>query len=368
MNIGIPKERQPSEFRVGLPPAGVGQLVAMGQRVYIESGAGEGAGFQDDDYARVGGDIVYSGEEVFVRADLVVKIARPTVEEGDWIRPEQTIMGLLHLNAASPAEVEALLAKKVTALAYERVQQADGTFPIMKPLSQIGGRMAATLAARLLQNDSGNRGVLIGGVPGVPPADVVVIGVGTAGFNAARAFLGLGAQVTLIDKSLRRLQEIESLLPDHAVSMLANQHTMERAFSYADVIVGAVRIPGSRAPQIISRELLSMMKPGGLFIDLSIDEGGCAVTSRPTTHRDPTFTAEGVVHCCIPNLPSVVARTSCHALLNAAWPYIEQLVSQGPDQALEDNEGLANAVMVRAGEAVQYRPVSYSEGTENESL
>lgn len=362
MNIGIPKERQPSEFRVGLPPAGVSQLVALDQVVYVENGAGERAGFMNDDYERAGAKIVYSGEEVYGRADLILKVARPVLKELEWVRPNQAIMGFLHLNAAGPQEIEPLLQKEITALAYEQIRRSDGSYPVMKPLSQIGGRMAATLAARLLQNDSGSRGVLLGGIPSVPPADVVILGVGTAGTNAAQAFLGLGAQVTLLDVNLERLQAAEASLPHRAVSMLANLHTLQRCFSFADVVIGAVRVPGSRAPQVVTRQLLRQMKPGALFIDLSIDEGGCAVTSRPTTHAVPTFTEEGVIHCCIPNLPSAVARTSCHAILNAAWPYLEMIVKEGLEQALEQEQSLANGIMVRGGETVQLRPVSYSEG------
>lgn len=364
MYIGIPKERQPSEYRVGLPPAGVGQIAALGHKVFVENGAGQGAGFANEDYERAGAGIVYSGEEVYGRADLILKVSRPLVEEMEWVRPRQTILGLLHLNAASPQLVQLLLEKQVTALAYEQVRTEAGAFPVMKPLSQIGGWMTATLAARLLQNDSGNRGVLLGGVPSVPPAEVVILGAGTAGSNAARAFLGLGAQVTLLDKDLSRLQAVEANLPHRAVTMLANSHTLQRALSFADVVVGAVRVPGSRAPQIVSRELLAAMRPGALIIDLSIDEGGCAVTSRPTTHHSPTFIEEGVVHCCIPNLPSAVARTSAYAILNAAWPYIQLMVSEGIEPALEQEIALANAVMMRAGQSVNFRPVSYSEGTE----
>ncbi|MFP3855438.1 MAG: alanine dehydrogenase, partial [Anaerolineales bacterium] len=290
--------------------------------------------------------------------------ARPTQQEMVWIRSGQTLLGFLHLNAAPKQEVKPLLEKKITALAYERMQDQEGRYPVLEPLSQIGGRMAATLAARLLQNDSGSRGVLLGGVPGVPPAEVVILGCGTAGANAARAFLGLGAQVTLLDKDLQRLRSLECGLPSRPVTMLSNPHTLQTAFSFADVVVGAVRVPGSRAPVIVTRELLAAMKPGALFIDLSIDEGGCAVTSRPTSHETPTFIEEGVMHCCIPNLPSAVARTSSHAFQIAAWPFVESIITKGVDTALQEDEGMAKGAMVQNGEAVSYRPVNYLEEVE----
>lgn len=367
MQIGIPRERQPSEFRVGLPPTGVRLLSELGHAVYLEQGAGEGAGFEDAEYRSVGAQVVYSGEEVYGRAKLILKFSRPGRAEIDWVQAGQAILGYLHLNAAPEDEVAALLERGVTALGYERIAAPDGSNPVLRPLSQIGGRMAATLAARLLQNDSGSRGVLLGGVPGVPPAEVVVIGVGVAGENAARAFLGLGAQLTLLDKSLQRLQHLEGALLGRPVTMLANPHTIATACSYADVVIGAVRVPGSRPPVVVTRSILRQMKPGALFIDLSIDEGGCAETSRPTTHGAPTYLEEGVVHCCIPNLPSAVARTSSHAFLTAAWPYLERICQEGLEAVIEADEGVENAVMIRQGKPVHYRPVRYGDRPQADS-
>ncbi len=361
MDIGIPKERQPSEYRVGLSPSGVRLLTELGHTVYFERSAGEGAGFRDSEYRSAGGQVVYSGEEAYGRSELMLKFSRPARDEISWVRRGQLILGYLHLNAAPKDEVEALLERGVTALAYERILGPDGTNPVLTPLSQIGGRMAATLAAKLLQNDSGSRGVLLSGVPGVPPAEVVIIGAGVAGSNAAQSFLALGAQVTLLDVRLKVLQRLDCTLPGQPVTMLANPHTIATACSYADVVVGAVRTPGSRPPVVLERKTLRSMKRGALFIDLSIDEGGCAETSRPTTHQDPTYVEEGVVHCCIPNLPSAVARTSCHAFLTAGWPYLERIVEEGLAAVVADDSGVAKAVMIRGGEPVHYRPIRYGE-------
>lgn len=357
MNIGVPSERQPGEYRVGLPPAGARLLTQMGHEVYVERGAGQGAGFDDEDYRQVGATVVYSGEEAYGRADLVLKIARPTLDEAEWLRPGGSLFGYLHLNAAQQAEVRPLMDKGITALAYERVLDEQGEAPLLRPLSQIGGRMAAQVAARLLQNDSGSRGVLLGGVPGVAPAEVVIIGVGVVGENAAWAFAGVGAQLTLLDTDLGRLQRVEHTLPVRPVTMLANDHTIAQACSYADVVVAAVRVPGDRAPVIISRETLRRMKPGALFLDLSIDEGGCAETSRPTSHGSPTYVEEGVVHCCIPNLPGAVARTATHAFQSAAWPFLAAVVERGLEAVIEERPGVANAVMLHGGKPVNYRPL-----------
>lgn len=358
MNIGVPRERRQGEYRVGLSPTGVRLLAARGQNVYIERGAGQGAGFEDDEYRQAGGTVVYSGEEAYGRADLVLKIARPTRDEAAWLRPESALFGYLHLSAAPAAEVEPLMSKRITALGYERVLDESGSAPLLKPLSQIGGRMAAQIAARLLQNDSGSRGVLLAGVPGVPPAEVAIIGVGVVGENAAWAFAAFGAQVTLLDRDLGRLQEVERALPNRPVTMLANPHTIANACSYADVVIGAVRIPGARAPIVLTRRILRGMKRGALFLDLSIDEGGCSETSRPTSHSQPTYVEEGVVHCCIPNLPGTVARTSTHAFQTAAWPFLSRVVDEGLEAVVESDPGVANAIMLRQGDAVHYRPLS----------
>ena len=353
MNIGIPKERRPSEYRVGLTPAGVQLLTVDGHSCFVERGAGLGAGFRDEAYVDAGARIVYSGEEVFGRADLLLKVSRPTMEELEWLLPQQALMAYLYLPSARPEKLQALLDKSITAVAYESIRLEDGTLPVLKPLSQIGGRMAAQVAAMLSQNNFGGRGVLLGGVPGVPPAEVVILGAGVVGENAAQAFLGMGAHVTLLDQSLERLQALEAALSGRVVTLVSHAFNLERVCRFADIIVGAVHVPGERAPVLLTRALLGTMRPGAVFIDLSIDEGGCAETSRPTTHADPVFVEEGVLHCCIPNLPGVVARTATHAFLNAAWPFIRQIANLGPADAIAGDPALRRGVATHRGEILR---------------
>jgi alanine dehydrogenase len=349
MYIGIPKECRAGEHRVGLTPAGVRLLTELGHVCYVERGAGLAAGFSDEAYLNSGGRFVYSGEEVYRRSELILKIARPTRPEIDWLVPEQTLLGFLYLPAAHPDKVQALIDKRITAVAYEQILTLDGQLPVLRPFSQIGGRMAAQMAAHLSQNDSGGRGVLLGGVPGVPPAEVVIIGAGVVGENAARAFLGMGAQVTLLDQDLGRLQQLSSQLNGRVVTLLAHPYNISRVSVFADVIVGAVHVPAERVPIVIPDHVVKSMRPGAILLDLSIDEGGCAETSRPTTHEDPTYIRHGVIHCCIPNLPSVVARTATHAFQNAAWPYIEAIAQHGYLRARDQIPALAPAAAVQLG-------------------
>ncbi len=360
MNIGIPKECRPDEFRVGISPVGVRMLRGAGHPCFVEAGAGTGAGFTDEQYRQAGATIVHTAEEVWRRADLALKVSRPTMQEIDWLQPGKALMGYLYLAAAHPGKVDLLLEKSISAVAYEQIQLADGSLPVLKPLSQIGGRMAAQVAAHLLQNDAGGHGKLLGGVPGVPPAEVVVIGAGVAGEAAARAFLGMGAHVTVLDRELARLQTLDEALSGRLVTVVAHPFHVARAAEYADVVVGAVMVPGERSPHVLTRAMLRKMKPGALFIDLSIDQGGCAETSRPTTHEAPTYVENGVVHCCIPNLGGVVARTSTHAFLNAAAPWIERVVVQGVEEAAQADPALACGVVTHAGELRNFRRVSFT--------
>lgn len=349
MYIGIPKERRPYEFRVGLSPAGVRALTARGHTVVVEHNAGLGAGFRDEDYEAAGARIVYSPQEVFGRADLLLKVSRPLYEEITWMRPETVLMGLLHLPSARRNKIDLLLEKGITAIAYEQIQRDDGTKPVLKPMSQIGGSMAAQVAARLLQNNHGGKGILLGGLPGVPPAEVVIIGAGVVGTWATRAFLGLGAHVTVLDIDDAALERIYYAFPG-IVTMQATPYNIARAVGYADVVVGAVLMPGQRAPIVVTREMVRSMKPRAVILDISIDEGGCVETSRPTTHEHPTFVEEGVIHYCVPNMPGVVARTATHALVGAALPYILQVVDLGLEEALARVPELERAVNTHRGE------------------
>jgi alanine dehydrogenase len=361
VNIGIPKERRPFEYRTGLSPAGVRLLTEAGHTCYAERGTGLGSGFSDEEFVRSGAKIVYSSEEAYGRAQLVLKVSRPTDREMEWLVPGAALMGYLNMAIADPSKIDTLLRKQITAIAYEQIQLADGSLPVLKPLSQIGGRMAAHLAAELLQNNHGSNGVLLGGVAGVAPAEVVVIGGGVVGENAARAFVGLGAHVTVLDKDLARLQELAQLMGDRIVTMVSHPFNIERACAFADVVVGAVLVAGERTPVVLTRAVLKKMKPGSVFVDLSIDHGGCAETSRPTSHDVPSYVEEGIVHACIPNLPGVVARTATHAFLNAAWPYILALASLGLDAAIEADPALALGVNTHRGEVRNLKMVQYEK-------
>lgn len=349
MNIGIPKEHRLAEFRVGLSPAGVEMLVQHGHTVYVEHDAGAGAGFADREYQDAGAIIVYSSHEVFGRAGLLLKIARPTQDEIEMMTPGTVLMGLLHLASTRQERIEALLKNKITSIAYEEIREVDGNLPVLRSLSQIGGLMTAQIAARLMQSNYGGKGILLGGVVGVPPAEVVILGAGTAGTCAAKAFLGLGAHVTVLDKNLEPLQHIHERFPQ-VVTMISTRRNIERVCSYADVMIGAVLVSGERSPIVLSRENLKAMKPRSLFIDLSIDQGGCAETSRPTTHDQPTYIEEGVIHFCVPNIPSLAARTATHAFVNAAVPYILNVANLGAEEAMKQFPAIERAVNTHQGE------------------
>ncbi len=349
MNICIPKERRPFEFRVGLSPSGVEALCLNGHKVFVESSAGLGAGYADKNYEEAGARIVYSVDEVFGRADVLLKIARPTDQEMDWLQPNTMIMGLLHMASARRSKVDTLLKDKITAIAYEQIQEKDGSLPILRPFSQIGGAMAAQVAARLLQSDQGGRGILLGGIPGVPPAEVVILGGGTTGMYASRAFVGCGAHVTVLDKDMNALQRVSQCSASIA-TMPSTERNIAKAVEFADVLIGAVLVSGERAPLLVTREMVKAMKPRSVIIDISIDQGGCVETSRPTTHDQPTFVEFGVVHYCVPNMPGVVARTATNGFVNVALPYILDIVNLGLDDAIKKNPAIEFGVNTYKGE------------------
>ena len=351
MIIGIPKEMRPFEYRVGLNPAGVEILVQHGHQMYVEHDAGVGAGFRDNEYESAGARIVYSGEEIFARADLVLKVSRPLRSELDWLKPGATLTGLLHLASTRRDKIEVLLEKKITSIAYEQIQLPDGSLPLLRPFSQIGGSMAAQVAARLLQNNWGGKGILLGGVPGVPPAEVLILGSGIVGTYATQAFLGLGAHVTVIGDDITGLQKISDRFPG-IVTMISTKRNIERATTYADVVVGAVLVTGERTPILVTREMIRAMKPRSVIIDVSIDQGGCFETSRPTTHDQSTFVDEGVLHYCVPNMPGVVARTATHAFVNAAMRYLTRMADDGIDAAIANDPALEMGVNTHQGRLV----------------
>ena len=335
MNIGIPKESRPFEYRVGLSPAGVEILSQSGHQVFVEHEAGVTVGFSDEDYEKAGARLVYSTQEAFGRADLLLKVARPVQEELDWLRPGTILAGFLHLASTQQDKIDILLEKNITSIAYEQIEAPDGSLPVLRPFSQIGGAMAAQIAARLLQNNWGGKGILMGGMPGVPPAEIVILGAGVVGTYATQMCIGMGAHVTVIDHNLAALQRLWDRFPN-IVTKMSTKRNIERSVIYADVLIGAVLSPGQRAPILVTREMVRSMKPRSVIMDISIDEGGCVETSRPTTHEHPIFTEEGVLHYCVPNIPGAVARTATHAFVNSAMPYITQIAALGPEAILSN--------------------------------
>jgi alanine dehydrogenase len=354
MNIGVPRERRADEHRVGLTPAVVGRLVAAGHTCSIEKNAGLGAGYADLDYEKAGGRIVYSGEEAYGRATLVCKVSKPTEEEVHWLNDGAILMGFLHLAAGQREKIEALLAKHVTAIAYETIQAEDGSLPVLSPLSRLAGMMLPQVAGTLLQNDRGGKGILLSGLPGLAPAEVAILGAGTFGTAAARAFMGLGAHVKVLDHDLARLQALEDHLgySSHPVLMVAYESNIRKAVSFADVFVGAIHVPGAKSPVVVTRDMIQTMKPRSVVMDIAIDQGGCIETSRPTTHRDPTFIAENVIHYCVPNMTSVVARSASQMLNNAAGPFVSAVADHGLEAALALHPALTRGVATHQGRVI----------------
>lgn len=353
--FGVPKEVRDLEMRVGLTPAGVLALTQAGHTVYVERTAGIRAGFQDEDYRRAGAEIAYSTAELYGRSDIIAKITRPTAEEYPYYHPNQVIFSFLHLTVASPDLFQALAHQQITAIAYEMITEADGhhpdgRHPVLLPASEIAGRMAPLIAGHYLRSDLNGPGILLGGIPGVPPAAVVILGGGVLGRNAARAFQGLGAEVVVLDRSVQVLRELESLLPGRVTTMFANTFNIQRAAHFADVLVGAVYVPGSRAPILVSREMVRGMRDGAVIIDFAIDEGGCVETSRPTTLRDPTYIAEGVIHHCVPNVTAACARTTSYAVTNAALPYLLAVGRSPFPEALAHEPALKSGVNLYQGQ------------------
>jgi alanine dehydrogenase len=352
MEYGIPKEVRDLENRVGLTPAGVAVLVQAGHTVYVEAGAGVGAGFRDVIYTEAGAHLVYSPEEVYGRSDAVVKVTRPTAQEQAHFREGQIIFSYLHLAVSSPDLIRTLIDKKITAVAYEMIQENDGSLPVLLPMSEIAGRLAPVIAGQLLTTTAGGRGTLLSGIPGVPPAEVVIIGAGMLGTNAARGFLGAGSQVTMLDSSVRQLQRADDLLQGRITTMVATEYNLKRTTQYADVVVGAVLLPGRRAPIVVTREMVANMRRRAVLIDFSIDQGGCVETSRPTTLRNPTFIEEGVIHYCVPNLTASVARTTSHAITNAAVPYMLAMANFAEE--MDEHPALARGVNLYEGRVAHH--------------
>ena len=352
MNFGVPKEVREQENRVGLTPAGVYALTVAGHAVFIEHNAGTGAGFTDDHFRAQGGEIVYSADEVYGRAEVIAKVTRLTANEHALLRDKQTVLSFLHLAVASPDLLQALRAQSITAVAYEMIEARDGSHPVLLTASQVAGRMAPIIAGEVLSSTQGGRGILLSGIAGVPPAAIVILGAGVLGESAARAFLGLGAQVTVLDRSPERLQLIEENFSGRVTTLFSTAYNLNRVVEFADVLIGAVMMPGQRAPILVTRAMVKKMRARSAILDLSIDQGGCFETSRPTTHRNPTFVEEGVIHYCVPTILSRVARTASHAMLNASLPFLYEIGQLGIEEAIRQNPALKRGINTWHGKLV----------------
>src|SRR6266852_2455614 len=349
MRIGVPKEIKVHEYRVGLVPAGVRELVGSGHEVLVETGAGNGIGVDDAQYKAAGASIASAAAEVFERADLVVKVKEPQPAECAMLRPGQVLFTYLHL-AADPVQAKGLMKSGATAIAYETVTAPNGSLPLLTPMSEVAGRMSIQVGAASLQKANGGFGILLGGVPGVPPAKVVILGGGVAGTHAAEMAVGLRADVTVVDRSVDRLRELSAIFGSQLKTVYSTAHAIEELVRDADLVIGAVLIAGAAAPKLVTRAMVKTMKPGAVLVDIAIDQGGCFETSRPTTHAEPTYVLDGVIHYCVTNMPGAVPRTSTFALTNATLPYVRALADHGWRQAIANDPGLARGLNVHAGE------------------
>jgi len=360
VKIGCPKEIKVHEYRVGLVPAGVRELVAAGHQVLIESGAGAGIGIGDDAYRAAGAGVQPDAKSVFDAAELIVKVKEPQLPECEMLRRGQVLFTYLHL-AADAAQAKALAKSGATAIAYETVTAPDQSLPLLTPMSEVAGRMSIQVGATALQKANGGFGVLLGGVPGVAPARVVILGGGVAGTNAAQMAVGLGAHVTIVDRSLRRLRELDAQFGNTIETAYSTTESIERLVTQADLVIGAVLVTGAAAPKLVTRDMVRRMEKGAVLVDISIDQGGCFETSKPTTHADPTYVVDGVVHYCVTNMPGAVPRTSTFALTNATIPYVRALADLGWRMAHERDAGFAAGLNVHDG-AITHEAVARALG------
>jgi alanine dehydrogenase len=351
VKIGVPKETKTHEYRVGLTPAGVRELVLHGHQVLIERDAGIGIGSGDDAYRGAGADVVENAAAVFKGADLIVKVKEPQPPEIAMLRQGQVLFTYLHLAADRP-QTMALIQSGAICIAYETVTDRTGALPLLAPMSEVAGRMSVQVGAHCLEREPGGAGILLGGVPGVMPAKVVVLGGGVAGTNAARMAVGLEASVTILDKSLIRLKELDLQFGPRATTLFATAEAIEQSVLAADLVIGAVLVPGDAAPRLVTRDMVRRMRPGSVLVDIAIDQGGCFETSRPTTHASPTYVEEGVVHYCVTNMPGAVARTSTFALTNATLPFVLALADKGARRALAEDQHLCNGLNIHSGVVV----------------
>jgi alanine dehydrogenase len=348
MIVGVPKEIKTDEYRVAMIPVGVEELTRAGHTVLIQAGAGQGSGIADEDYSRHGAEIVAEAADVWRRSDMIVKVKEPLPAEWPLLRRGQIVFTYFHF-AADEKLTRTILQSGITAVAYETIRDARGTLPLLTPMSEVAGRMSIQEGAKYLEKPFEGRGILLGGVPGVLPANVVILGGGVVGTNAAKVAAGLGANVTVLDINLDRLRYLDDVMPKNVTTLYNHRHNLLDSLVKADLVVGAVLIPGAKAPRLVRREDLKRMNPGSVIIDVAIDQGGCVETARATTHSDPTYIVDGVLHYCVANMPGAVGRTSTYALTNVTLPYATQIAKKGLDRAVRDNQALAEGVNVREG-------------------
>ncbi len=360
MVIGVPKEVKTGEKRVAMTPQGVDALVSHRHRVLIEKGAGEGSGFSDKEYEKAGAEILDNVEELWGEAEMVVKVKEPLESEYRFLRPGQVLFTYLHL-AANPSLTNKLLESRIIGIGYETVQEKNGSLPLLRPMSEIAGRASVLAGGMCLEKRHGGRGVLLCGASGVPPAKIVIIGAGVVGANACKVAVGMGARVSILDVQPEKLSYLHDITQGHITTFISNRMTIGEEILDADLVIGAVLIPGAKPPILVSRKMLRRMKPGSAVVDVSVDQGGCFETTRPTTHEDPIYIEEGIVHYCVTNIPGSYPRTSTFALTNATFPYILQIADQGYERAFKDNEGLRRGLNVIDGKIV-YAGVAESLG------
>ncbi len=361
MKIGLPKEIKDNEYRVGLTPAGVQALVGDGHTVYVQKTAGEGSGFKDEQYVKAGGQLLDTADEIWQTGDMIVKVKEPVAPEYPRMRENQLLFTYLHL-APELELTKQMLDRKVTGVAYETIT-ANGRLPLLTPMSEVAGRMSVQVGATYLEKMNGGKGILLGGVPGVPAANVVIIGGGIVGTEAAKMAVGLGAKVTIIDRDLDRLRQLDDIFLSKVQTVASSRYSIEEAISHADLVIGAVLVVGAAAPKLVTREMLHLVPQGSVLVDVAVDQGGCFETTHATTHSNPTYYEEGVLHYCVANMPGAVPRTSTFALTNATLPYAQALAGKGFEKAIADDAGLLEGVNTYAGK-LTYEAVATSQKLE----
>lgn len=362
MKIGLPKEIKDNEYRVGLTPAGVHALVGAGHQVFVQKTAGEGSGFSDDQYKGAGATLVETADDAWGEGDMVVKVKEPIAPEYPRMRENQLLFTYLHL-APEFELTKQMMERNVTGVAYETITDMHGKLPLLTPMSEVAGRMSVQVGATYLEKMNGGRGILLGGVPGVPAANVVIIGGGVVGTEAAKMAVGLGAKVTIIDRNLDRLRQLDDIFLSKVQTLASSRYQIEEAISHADLVIGAVLVVGAAAPKLVTRDMLHLVPHGAVLVDVAVDQGGCFETTRPTTHSNPTYYEEGVLHYCVANMPGAVPRTSTFALTNATLPYALALANKGFEQAIKEDKGLQEGVNTYAGK-LTYEAVATSQGLE----